>query len=470
MRVNIKQVKHFFRGIGPTRFFILSASVFGLLFTFTVPPFQAPDEPVHFFRSYQIAEGNLRVDRVGQTYGGVLPSSLEDTVRETAYSPQIAFMPGQKYDVQNTKEVISIKTDSGKEQAYDFSTTAYYSPVSYIPQALGVFIGKILTNIPIISMYLGRLLNLAVWIVLFVVAIRFMPQKKWAMVFVGLIPMALFQAASLSSDVIAIGVFAVTLALVLKFLAQSNPLGRKDILLLLGLLCALALSKQVMFVFLPIVLLLPARLFADRIRHYGTKAGLVVIPVILFGLWMLAAGNVPQSSAVNGVDPTIQREHVVDNPYNLLNAAVNTYFFSWGDGITKSFIGNFGWVDTPLAESFVVIGYIAMFLLFAANTTAAKKGWLSVKQKWYLLALGAIYVAAVTAALYVYFTPVDFKVIVGLVGRYYLPFALLLIPVLAGTWLFMSEKAYRRIATYAPLFLLTVSYITIYFRYYIGNV
>jgi uncharacterized membrane protein len=458
----------FFKDLSPVRFFAVTASVFGLLLVFTVPPFQAPDEPVHFFRTYQITEGNFRVDKVGTVYGGILPQSLEVTVSKTAYNPQIQFVPGQKYNVENTKAAFAIKTTDQKH-TYDFSTTAYYSPISYIPQSIGVLLGKI-THTPIISMYLGRLANLVAWIILFIIAIRLMPYKKWAVAFIALIPMALFQGASLSADVMAIGLFAVSLALVLKLTRQKQPAARTDLAILLGLMSALVLSKQAMFVFAPLVLLLPARLFSGRKSHYWSKIALLALPVILFGGWMLAAGNVPQSTAVNGIDPTIQRQHLMHNPFNFLNASVNTYLFSWGDGITKSFIGNFGWIDTPLAEPFVVIGYVAMFLLLVSSTTPGKRIWLSMQQRSYLLLLGLVYVGAVTAALYLYFTPVDFKIIVGLVGRYYLPFALLLIPVLAGTWLFMKEKAYRRIAIATPLFLLTVSYITIYFRYYVHNV
>ena len=464
-----RRLATYFKDWGPTRFFVVAASVFGLLLAFTVPPFQAPDEPVHFFRAYQITEGNLRVDKVGAIYGGTLPLSLESTVSKTAYSPQIQSVPYHKYDVDNTKAAFHIKT-TGQKHVYDFSTTAYYSPVSYIPQSIGILLGKV-THTPIISMYLGRLCNLVAWIAFFAVAIRLMPQKKWAVAFVGLIPMALFQAASLSADVMAIGLFVVSLAFVLKLVAQKERLARTDFAVLLGLMSALALSKQAMFVFLPLVLLLPGRLFTSRKSHYFSKLALLALPIILFGYWMLAAGNVPQSTAVNGVDPTAQRQHILHNPYNFLNASFNTYLFSWGDGITQSFIGNFGWVDTPLAEPFVVIGYITMFLLFVSSTASAStKVWLSVRQRRYLLLLGLAYVVAVTAALYVYFTPVDFKIIVGLVGRYYLPFALLLIPVMAGNWLSMKEKTYRRIATTVPLFLLAASYLTIYFRYYVNNV
>lgn len=460
-----------FQSISPERFFIACALSFGFLFIIITPPFQAPDEPVHFFRSYQISTFNFRVDKIGANAGGFLPTTLEDTVTLTTTNPSIYFTPNLKYSLGKTKEALSIPASSGETRFYEFSTTAYYSPISYLPQSTGIFLGRILQAPPVLMMYLGRLCNLIAWIVLFVLAIKLMPRKKWAVVFIGLIPMALFQAASLSADVMAIGLFAVTLAWVLNLV--DNPkqrLSNRQWALFLLLLAALALSKQIMFVFLPLILLLPATLFATKKKEYLTKAGLILIPVILFAGWMLLVRNVDFITSANGINPKEQTSFILHNPHSYLNVIWNTYFFTWGDEITRSFIGNFGWVDAPLSGGVVVIGYILAFLVLVANPDKAKKAWLTSRQKLLLVGVGLVYLAGVTTALYTYFTPVGFKIVIGLVGRYYLPIALLCVPLLYSSWLLITTRAYRRVVIFGPLFLLTVSTVTLFFRYYINNV
>jgi uncharacterized membrane protein len=192
--------------------------------------------------------------------------------------------------------------------------------------------------------------------------------------------------------------------------------------------------------------------------------------LMLLTLWLFMVKGIDiSSSALNGQNTHRQESFIIHNPHSYINVLWNTSFFSWGDGITNSFIGNFGWQDTPLAAWIVVVGYIALGLVVVANYSTYKT-WLNKTQRFLLLALTFVYWLAVSTALYVYYTPVGFKIIVGLQGRYFMPMALLLIPVFYGGWLRTTERAYKRIAVWTPLFLLFASFITIYVRYYVNNV
>lgn len=456
------------QNLTPVKFFVVMAVLFGLVFAFITPPFEAPDEPVHFFRSYQVSTLNFSVDKVGTTYGGLMPASLQDTISATWDKSALAFHPNLKYPLGYTRDALSIKT-TDHQHVYDFSTTAYYSPVSYIPQALGIGIARVLSLPPIIMMYFGRIFNLAAWILLFSLAINFLPRRKWALVFLALIPMALFQAASLSADVMATGLVALLMSMILRYISLNKQLSKLDLAWLVAVAVLLALSKQIMFLFVPLLLLLGKNLFASKRQAYLLKAVLIVVPLAFFAIWSLHVHGIPQSNSVGGIDPPAQEKFILHHPLRYILALINVYFFNWGDGIVKSFFGNFGWVDTPLSEFIVVAGYISMTVLLLAHT-GQYKAWLNQKQKAYLSIIAAIYVLAVSTALYVYFTPVGFKIIVGLVGRYYLPAAIILIPVLHGRWMKVSPAAYRRLAIWSPVILLVSSSITIFIRYYINNV
>lgn len=216
----LKKISDLLETVTPLRFFIVVATVFGGFFMLVTPPLQTPDETVHFLRAYQISEANPVIDRVDGKVGGRLPKSLGDTIAETTTNPQISFYPSAKYDAGKTYRSLSID-DDGQKEVYDFSATALYSPVSYMPQAVGVGVGRLLGLSPVVMMYLGRLCNLATWIALIALAIKFIPRKKWVVAAVGLLPMALSQAASLSSDVVAVGLVAVFVCYLLHLIQST---------------------------------------------------------------------------------------------------------------------------------------------------------------------------------------------------------------------------------------------------------
>jgi len=58
--------------------FILFAGVFGLSLVFITPPFQVPDEPAHFYRSYQISMGDLIAENHDGIVGHGMPKGLKD--------------------------------------------------------------------------------------------------------------------------------------------------------------------------------------------------------------------------------------------------------------------------------------------------------------------------------------------------------------------------------------------------------
>ena len=59
------------------RIFLWIAALFGVLYIFITPPFQAPDEFFHFYRIYQLSEGQVLAIKEGNQVGGPLPRSLQ---------------------------------------------------------------------------------------------------------------------------------------------------------------------------------------------------------------------------------------------------------------------------------------------------------------------------------------------------------------------------------------------------------
>jgi len=447
------------------------AAVFGLVFIIIIPPFQGADEPLHFYRAYQVSTFNFVVDEnVGRDFGGVLPSSLENTVALTANNSNLGNLkPNEKYNIHTTSEALSIKETPSQREWVNFTATAPYPPVAYIPQATGVLIARILRAPPILMMYAGRLMNLTAWIVLLALSIKIMPRKKWAFVFIGLLPVALTQAASLSADVMTIGLFALFFATIMRSILRTKPFTNLELAGLLLIMVLLVLCKQISFVFLPLLLLIPSKAFGSKRKAYAIKAVFLLVSLAIYTTWLYIIRDLNFKSVfANHENPTQQIHLIIHNPLGFINALWDSYFFSWGDVTTKSFIGTFGWGDTSLSELIVTMGYIGLFLVATINPYNHLRRWVTKRQKIWLGIMGIVYWLAITATLYAYYNPVGAKTILGLQGRYFLPLGFIAIPLLYSNWLKSSKTAYKKIAVLVPLFLLLTSVVTIYFRYYIN--
>ena len=84
-------LKLFWRNYLPANAFLVIAAVVGLAFCVITPPFQVPDEVVHFYRAYQISEGHLIARPVKGGYGNLVPQKHAQTsyrlIWEDQFSP-----------------------------------------------------------------------------------------------------------------------------------------------------------------------------------------------------------------------------------------------------------------------------------------------------------------------------------------------------------------------------------------------
>ena len=131
--------------------------IVGLVLVFVVPPFQAPDEPNHFYRINQIANGEFfgTVDTAQMEMGAWLPKSLA-TVADTFET--LIFQPDRKTSrrVIFTKLAVPLRLDD--RRFYRYPNTARYAPLAYAPQAIVVALANALNINPLASFYLARLI------------------------------------------------------------------------------------------------------------------------------------------------------------------------------------------------------------------------------------------------------------------------------------------------------------------------
>src|SRR5258706_11584602 len=130
------------------------------LLVILVPPFQAPDEPQHFFRSYQLSTLEVSGRVQDGALGSDLPASLPDLVYRFmgTNAVHMDYRPRPIHRLSDTFEEFKRPLDSGRTIFVNYSTVNY-PPTSYIPQALAIAAGRSVGVGPLGLYYMGRFAN-----------------------------------------------------------------------------------------------------------------------------------------------------------------------------------------------------------------------------------------------------------------------------------------------------------------------
>jgi len=463
------------KGDRPVRAFLWIAGLFGAILLLLTPPFQVADEYVHFYRAFQVSEGNFIAER--QTgacsgyskdftntlcLGGDLPESLLETAR-TVSSTDLRFQSDRKQDPQEAIALLDLPLVPQERVFIKFNTTGLHSPVPYLPQAIGIAIGRVLHLSPLILMYLGRTTNFAVWLLLCAAAIAVVPMQKWLWFLLAIAPMSLFQAASLSADALTNGIAFLLIGLILHYACDRDAyLRATDIAILAILSIALALCKLAYFPIVFLLFIIPTDKIRPPKRYYLTFGAIAFLSCFAIWLWSQAVSQI-YVPILPGHDPNAQIEWMRSHPFEFIQIALQTYSeFIWQ--YLHEWVGVFGWLDAPLPVAYVVT-YLTIALFFAVSSFRPHV-YLSSQQKLFVGAIAFLTVGVLTSLAYLW-NDVGAVRIAGIQGRYFIPIAPLIGMLLYQRRLQIGFDVLSRFARFYAIFSGTVAIATIVRRYYI---
>lgn len=425
----------FLNKIPAEKFFLYTALFFGLGFLFITPPFQVPDEPNHFYRSWQIAEGGFISVKQDKRVGGYLPASLEKFVQ--CYSPMMGAKDLRWKDL-DTEKSRTLVLHQEQKKFYDFNNTALYSPVCYLPGSVAIFLTNLFDANPFYAFYLARLFSLLAWIALVFFAIKILPFYKWLFSFLALLPMSLFVNMSLSADVITNAVCFLFIAATLHYAYDPLIFDIKRRIKLLALIFVLASIKVVYTPLLLLLLIIPK----DKFGNMKTKLTQVSL-LFLFGLLVFVSWNAlltplyinyenynPEfrdgAALVNGANMPQQLHLILHGGWYFFDVIVKSAVVAF-DMYFNGFIGTFGWLEFSVPFTLVVTSYFAILLLaFADSDRQLKVGlW----ARLVFLFSFALILMLVLLSQHLIWDYVGVDVILTLQGRYFIPFVPLIFPV-----------------------------------------
>jgi uncharacterized membrane protein len=404
--------------------FLVTAIPIGLVLAIMIPPFDQLDEFDHFLRSFEVSEGMFVNQVTQQGLGNYIPVSLMDTIHKTQ------FINGTGYQYGIAKEAFKTKLNPSNT-AFIRNYASSYPPTIYIPQAIGLWVGRLLFDSPMMMMYLGRIFNLFAYLAIVYFALKIVPIKKYLFYTMALLPMSINQAASLSGDSMIISsAFLFTAYILYLAYGKVERITLKHVLVTIGIGIFICVSKIVYFPIVLLFLLIPLRKFADK-KDFIKKLLIVLaglaIPYLIWNWLNIANLSIPDVRTHSGVLPKGQISFILTHPIQYIKVLADS-FISLGESKFLGMLGNIITIYHYSTPDIVIYTYLFLMILFGLMSDESDLmlyRWRKIDKAIMVFVLLSV-ILLVYTALYVGYTSVGHAIVDGVQGRYFIPVAILM--------------------------------------------
>lgn len=399
--------------------FLIIGMFLGILYMLALPIGTVPDEANHFRRAYEISEGYLISDKNKDGVGGrKLPVSINKTFSFNVHN----------VSYQQVLSLIEKTKNYSKKEFQTFGNTSLYAAICYVPQSIGILIGRILHLPMVLLVYLARLLNLSCFLALMYFSVKYIPINKKILMLIIFLPISMQAASSCQPDALTNAVAFSLITFTLYKINNKKMLTKKEKIIMSLLAIVMSLCKIVYIPICLILYLIPEKCFMSKKDKYLKITILGVIVVILNLIW-LAISSSFLVEFQEGVNSALQVKGILTNPIKyiyVLFETINkngTYYFYTSLG---SYLGYF---DMLLSEM-----YLLIYLFFTIYTGIIDKNKDLIKETSKLLIIFIILICIILifTSIYVQWTAYNSDIISGVQGRYFIPL-FLLVPLLFST-------------------------------------
>lgn len=382
-----------------------------------VPPMQSPDEDQHLARAYLLAQGQWRLHAPpGRMSGGEIDTGLSSYLQ--GYLHGLAGDTRKRLSPQAHAALQSLPF-SGETVFVETPGSAYYLPLVYLPQAAALKLGQTLDLSVHDSYRLARLLVQCSVAVLLAVAVAVHPPGPLTLGLL-LLPMSLFQLAMPTLDGLTTAMALLALALGMRQAVSPAPMRPAACAVLALCLLVVTTCRLQLLPLLALPLALGAWQRSTRLLALGA------VTAVLSLAWTVSAvtGTVDRRLA-REVGSTELIAHYLQAPGEFLGVLSRTLADpALREFYLQSFLGNLGWLDTPLpAPAYPAL--LAGLALLALVSLRPLRGGRDLAFRLLLAVLAAASALLVFAALLVSWTPHPAQTIAGVQGRYFLVPALM---------------------------------------------
>jgi uncharacterized membrane protein len=361
-------------------------------------------------RIVQIAHGGLVGLRAWDTAGGVSDPAIYQAYRPVQHA---AMHPEQRLSRQNLQASNQLRWST--DTAYtSFPNTAQYPPIFYLPGAAAYWVGRAGGFTINHTLLVVRLLNACLFAAAGTAAITMASRTRPFIAALLLLPSTLSLACAAGQDSLLIAAAAVAVALLDRIITGQRAATRTEGLAIAALLTAIAAARPPYAGFLLALLLLEPRISARSLTSLAASAALVLAWCLFVALHI--------SVRLGGADMGKQLAFLGAHPGSIPSILVNTARrFTWD--YWRQLIGVLGWTDTRLPATYILLQTIILCVAAAACAGPARLR---------RAPAAGIAFAVITIFILQYLTwswPGQTE-ITGVLGRYFIPPAIILALVL----------------------------------------
>lgn len=242
--------------------------LFGLVSVFVSPICDISDEVEHLTRVEIVSEGQIDTDYVLIPGTDVHGYKIIESVNNLILAKNMNVF---NTDIDDEK----ISYDAAYFNSA-FSQNPFYA---YLVAAIGMLFAKLLDLNAIWLLWLSRMANLLFYAAIVSFAIKKSPVFKLPLFIVSLVPLAIYQAASVSADCI-FNAFAILSIAYFFILYKSDKIKWKNIGIFYGAILLCGLLKAPYLALSLLIFVVPSNNFKDKTQNIVSKALILVLLAI----------------------------------------------------------------------------------------------------------------------------------------------------------------------------------------------
>lgn len=396
--------------------FFITVLIMGMGYTALFTPYTAPDEISHYYTAYRVSNtltatpkaenpsDELYVRACDTDYNGVISEFYGKFLVPTTgtYAAVINNILG----AEENQELILIESD--------YVTG---NPVCYAASGFGIAVGRWLHLSSAVTFYLGRIMNLLLFALLGMLAVRRMPFGKNVLFAVALLPLTLQQVASFSYDSVILSFAFYFTALCFDLIYRAKKISVLDIISMLLCIAVLAAPKAGVYcVVLLLLLLIPRNRAIPKKQSWIFVGGLLAAAVGFFFLF----NAFRLSSAVTTTSNAYTLQLIFDDPLQFVELWVNTYFENKEWLAYSAFGSDMAWVNLPVSKTYALAFAALLLLSSARGDTPSERIRMRPLDKTVMWSAVLLTAAGFCAAAFLW-TNANSATVAGLQTRYILP-------------------------------------------------
>lgn len=404
------------------RFYVPVALLLGFIIQFVITVYGVPDEPWHMDTAYKYSNMLLFIPDTGEEgkiYKRRCDVEMGDMLANDLESNSYYQLLERTLEKDENKELIAVSY---------VDTTNLVPGVFFLPAAVGISIGRILYMPAMLTFQLGRICNLIIFVLLVWYAVRIIPFGKNLFGMLGLLPIAIQQAASASYDAMINGIIFLFVAMCFKM--EDRQSWNKRNLLILCLLAVMIVSVKG-GVYFPVLFLLcmpfkrknkgqtNKKVFYQRMILLA-GGGIAIFSALLIKYMPTVKWILMSLTKTGEGEDYYTLQYVLKHPLEVICLFWNT-LMEIGDTHFRGMLGGMlSWHNVKVNWIFIIMLLIGLLLL---SHVEGDRYYGGKKQKILLISAGMFSVLLIMASMMFACTTLNATHILGLQGRYYLALA-----------------------------------------------